>query len=239
MNRRLSWLLLALFSVPALADFKGSVTFATDYVYRGYTKSRNNPVGLGNLEYEHEIGLYAGLWVAPVSFDDEYYDDRARVEINPYLGWATKFAKNWKLDLAASRYLYDGKVFGQDSDYNELYGSLHYRDFLSARVAFAYDTYNRGAKTLAYELVGRYSPVDRLQLSAGVGFHQAGELAHYDYFFWNAGVTWYVNRYISVDLRYVDTKLPYYEHHEDEPENGSIYLQPLDDRFLFSLSVGF
>src|SRR5690606_38421885 len=138
MNRKAPWLLFALFSMPALAEFKGSATFATDYVYRGYTKSMNNPVGLGNLEYEHELGLYAGLWVAPVSFDDEYRNDRAQVEIKPYLGWATKFAKNWKFDLAASRYLYDGKVFGRDADYNEFYGSLLYRDLLSARVAFAY-----------------------------------------------------------------------------------------------------
>jgi uncharacterized protein (TIGR02001 family) len=232
------WIPLAAlaFSLPAGADFKASATFASDYVYRGYSKSRGNPVLQGNLDYGHESGVYGGFWVSQVGFDDRGYEDRAEVELNPYLGWATELAKDWRLDLSAGRYVYAGKVYGRNSDYNEFYTSLHYRDLVTARVAFAYDAYNRKATTFAYELLARYSVLDTLQLSAGLGFNQASQLLGYNNFYWNAGLTWYAHRYVSVDLRYVDSDTG---NHGSGYTHGYFSPRGLEQHYLFSLSMGF
>lgn len=235
-----TWSLLSLIlgGGPAWADFKASASFTTDAVYRGYSKSRNNPAFAGNLEYEHGSGIYGGLWVAQVSFDDKGYSDRANVEINPYLGWTYPLAEGWRTDLSASGYVYDGKLFGLASNYGEFAGALHFRDFVTARIAYAHDAYGRKASTFAYELTGRYSPADDWQLSAGLGFYQASELLHGDSFYWNAGLTWYPSRYVAADLRYVDTTAGGYSgsgggtYHEFHP-------RPLDRPVLFTLSVGF
>jgi uncharacterized protein (TIGR02001 family) len=224
------------FTLLARADLKGSATLASDYVYRGYSKSRGNPVLQGNLDYGHESGFYGGLWVSQVSFDDKGDRDRAEVELNPYLGWATELAEHWRIDFSANRYVYTGKVFGQNSDYNEFVGALHYRDLVTARVAFAYDAYNRKAMTFDYELVGRYSVLDNLQLSAGFGFYQASQLLEYNNFYWNAGLIWYVNRYVSVDLRYVDSNV---KDQDIDSEEGFSSLRGLENHYLFSLSIGF
>lgn len=224
------------FSPPAGADFKASATLASDYVYRGYSKNRGNPVLQGNLDYEHESGFYGGLWVSQVGFDDKGYEDRAEVELAPYLGWATDLTEDWRFDLSANRYVYAGRVFGQNSDYNEFVGALHCRDLVTARVAFAYDAYNREATTFDYELLGRYSVFDNLQWSAGLGFYQAFQLFEYDNFYWNAGLTWYVNRHVSVDLRYVDSSIKGGKTYSD---GGFLSPRGLAHRYLFSLSVGF
>lgn len=233
-----SWTILAAFafSLPAGADLKGSMTVASDYVYRGYSKSRGNPVVQGNLDYGHDSGFYGGFWVSQVNFDDKGYGDRAQVELNPYLGWATTLAEQWRADFSAARYLYAGKVRGRGADYNELYAALHYSDRVTARVAYAYDAYDRKATTLAYELLGRYSLLDSLRLSAGVGFNQAAELHEYNSFFWNAGLTWYANRNVSVDLRYVDSSVA---NHGAVATHGYFSLGNLQHRYVFSLSVGF
>jgi hypothetical protein len=108
----------------ASAEWSGSASFATDYVYRGYSKSRGNPVVQGSLEYGHDSGAYADLGISQVSFDDKDYGDRAQVEFRPYLGWSLLLGERWGLDIAATGYLYDGQLFGRDSGYAEVYAAL-------------------------------------------------------------------------------------------------------------------
>jgi uncharacterized protein (TIGR02001 family) len=227
---------IVLASAPVQAELKGSLTFASDYFYRGYSKSRGNPVLQANLEYEHDSGWFGGMWVSQVSFDDKAYADRAQAELNPYFGWGAKIGDDWRVELSAGRYLYAGKIFGRSADYNEFYAGLHYGDLLTARLAVAYDAYNRKATTLAYELLGRYSLLDNVQLSAGLGFNQAQDLFDYDNFYWNAGITWYPTRFLSLDIRYVDADS--YRFHGPY-SRGFFAPHNLDQRYLFSISAGF
>lgn len=220
---------------PVRADWHGALSFLTDYVYRGYSKSRGNPVAQGSLEFEHESGGFAGLSISQVGFDDAGYPDRSHVEFRPHAGWSLGLGESWRAELEAMGYLYDGRVFGQDSNYAELYAALNFRELLTARVGFAPNAYQRHADTLDYELQGRYDLLDNLRLSAGLGYYQAGALLEYDYFYWNAGLTWYPCRYVAADLRYVDANA-----HAHPPEqDGALSFRPLANKVLFSISVGF
>lgn len=233
-----SWAMLALltFTLPAWADIKASVTVVSDYAYRGYSKSRANPVAQGSLDYAHSSGFFGGLTLSQVSFDDKRYGQRSDVELIPYLGWARGLATHWQADFSASRYVYAGKLFGRDADYNEFAASLHYRDLATARVAYAYDTYDRKATTFAYEALGRYSVFDSLVFSGGLGYNQAAQLLEYNNFFWNAGLTWYAGHHVSIDVRYVDSSV---KNRRDTPVYGDFSLSALDRNYVFSLSVGF
>lgn len=233
------WLLAAglVFGHPAGADFKATATFASDYVYRGYSKSRGNPVMQGNADYEFESGLYGGIWVSQASYDDHGHSrDPAEVEVAPYVGWGGRVEEDWRAELSAIGYLYTGQWYGQNVDYSEFTAALHYRDLISAKFAAAPDAYHWDADTYAYELLGRYSLLDNLQVSAGFGFHQARELVGFNYFYGNAGVTWFIDRHIALDARYVDSN---YSQHE---ENGSVqYFSPrgLGRHYVLSFTVGF
>ncbi len=222
------------FSTPGLGEFSATLTGATDYIWRGYSKTDGGLAIQANLDYEHESGLFLGVSVINIDFGDNDFDDPANVEITPYLGWTFSLDEHWRFDVQWTRYLYDGKIFGHESDYNEFYFLLHYRDLLTISTSFSEDFYNHGHASGNYEITGRYPVTDAIEVSATVGYNQVSQVLEYDYLHWNAGFT-YFYKFVALDFRYVDsafmtptveTKWPY------DPEM-------LDPTFVFSISVGF
>ncbi|MGJ0486985.1 MAG: TorF family putative porin [Methylomicrobium sp.] len=221
----------------AQADWHGDLKFLSDYIYRGYSKSRGNPVVQAHVDYQNDTGWFAGLGLSQVRFDDQLNTARAEIEIKPYLGWSLPLSADWRAELSASGYLYDNKLFGHDANYVEIYGSLHYQDWLSARASVAPDAYQRQATVLNYELNYRRDLLDDVQFSAGLGYYQAGALLGQDYFYWNAGISWFVTSYLAIDMRYVDVALshgPEPGHHADQ-----FYPRQQDNNYQFSITLGF
>ena len=230
------FLLATLTPLSVNAEFSGSVTGTTNYIWRGYTKSNDHPALRANIDYEHSSGFYVGTWVSTVNFGDKGFDDRSNVEIAPYLGWTFSLSDDWRLDTQWTRYIYDGKIFGNESDYNEFYGFLHFRDVATVRIAFSEDAYNRGKPSADFELTGRYPVTDRLELSAGVGFSLTREVLEYDYLYWNAGFTWYW-KFVGLDFRYLQAA----EFNEKIGVDRDPWLfepDPLGPTFVFSISFG-
>lgn len=168
-------------SSPAFAEIHGALTIASDYVWRGYSKSSGDFAGQANLDYEHSSGFYFGTSASSIDAGDEAFPDRANFELTPYLGWSTPIVEDWRLDIQWTRYFYDGKVFGRFSDYNEFYWLLHYSDLFTGRVSFSDDFYHRGHASGDFELSGRYPVTDWLEFSAGVGYSLPKDAVEYDY----------------------------------------------------------
>lgn len=218
------------------ADWHGDIKFLSDYVYRGYSKSRGKPVVQGNIDYQDNSGWFAGLGVSQVRFDDQQFSGRAEIEIKPYLGWSLPLSADWRAELSVSGYIYDNKIFNHAADYAEFYASLHYQDWLSATASIAPDAYQRRADVANYEITYRRDILDTVQFSAGLGYNQAGALLGHDYFYWNAGVSWFATSYLSVDFRYIDVDLPP-QHLEDHYDD--FYPRQQENKYLFSVTLGF
>ena len=107
-------LLLLLGFSPANADWHGELSFRSDYVYRGYSKSQGNPVVQGLIDYQGEAGWFGGLGLSQVNFDNLPNVSSAVVEIKPYAGWAFPLSTDWSTELSASGYIYNSKVFEQN-----------------------------------------------------------------------------------------------------------------------------
>ncbi|MBL1265269.1 TorF family putative porin [Candidatus Methylomicrobium oryzae] len=235
---RAACLFLAIWPQGVLAEWHGDLKFLTDYIYRGYSKSRGHPVAQAHVDYQGNAGWFAGLGVSQVRFDDQIDRERAEIEVTPYLGWSLPLSSDWRAEFSVSGYLYDGKIFGRNPDYAEIYASLHYRDWLSVRASIAPDAYQRGADVLNYELSYRRDLWDNLQFSSGLGYHQAGALLGHDYFYWNAGLSWFATSYLAIDLRYVDVDLSSPHEAEDHPPD-QFYPRQQDHNYLFSIILGF
>ena len=110
-----------------------------------------------------------------------------------------------RVDLQLSRYIYDERIFGKGGDYYELYLFAHYRDLITFEFAYAPDAYDIGEDTFNYQLTARYPFLAALDASFGVGFFEASDSFEYDYWYWNAGVTWYFH-HLAVDARYIGAK---------------------------------
>lgn len=227
-----------LLPMTAAAEWHGSLSFLSDYQYRGYSKSRSNPVVQGNLEYEHRVGWFAGATLSQVSFDDKPNPSRATFEARPYLGWTFNPAQDWRSDLFVMGYLFDGDLFGQAADYAEIYGSVTYRNWLTGRVSLAPNAYQQGADIFNYELSARHELLDNVLLSGGLGYHHAGQLLHTEYFYWNAGATWYPTRHIAVDIRYTDAQ-PAAPQGEGPFAPNEFYPRPIENKWLLSITLGF
>jgi uncharacterized protein (TIGR02001 family) len=186
------------------AQWHGSLAYTTDYPDRGYTKTNGGPSVQANLDYEHGSGWYGGIWVSSVDFADRRFRNRANVEWSPYLGRSMQLAADWRAELQASGYVFDGDFYGRSAHYAELYGFLHFREIATLQVGAAPDAYGGGEETVNVQVTGRYALSDTARISAGLGHYWAEDVFNYDYLYWNVGGTWF-HRYGGLDLRYFGT----------------------------------
>jgi len=235
--RFLTAAILLLHFQHAGADVHATVTAMSENIGKGFSKSAGDFSGQVNLDYQHDSGFYLGANTAYVNFGDSN-SDAAHVEITPYAGWTFKLSDDWRLDGQWSRYLYDGKIFGLPSDYNDMSLFVHFRDVLSASVSFSEDYYQRGHAAANYELTGRYPVTDFLELSSGVGYTQAKQALEYDYLYWNAGVSGFY-KFVTLDLRYVHAVDTANNANSRVDNHSDYYPPPIDPTFLFSISAGF
>jgi uncharacterized protein (TIGR02001 family) len=232
-------LCLSLGTSSATADWHGELSLLSDYIYRGYSKSRSNPVVQGHLDYEDEMGWFTGVGISQVSFDDRPNREHADLEVKPYLGWSTPISADWRTDLSVTGYVFNDKVFAHDADYAEYYVALHYQDWLSGRVSVAPNAYQRHVTALNYELNYRRDILDSVQFSVGLGYYQAKALLELDkdYFYWNVGASWFVTSYLSLDIRYVDVNLDRRRYTKIDHEE--FYPRLLEGKYLLSITLGF
>jgi len=224
-------------AVPGISGaegFSAVASVSSNYAYRGYSKSNNGPIGQLNLDYGHRSGWFVGTWLSRVDFADSGYPDRSNIEIYPYLGYGTKLAEDWHLEASLSRYVFDGLIFGQYSDYNEYKLGAHWRDLLSVKLSFSDDGYHRGGAIVNGEVTGRYPIMANLSVSGGVAYNHIEVSLAESALYWNLGLTWYF-KYGAVDIRYVDTaEIPTPSAAEAGPA-----LPDLLQNFMGSVSIGF
>lgn len=226
----------------AVAELHGTITGTTNYIYRMYSKSNNGPALQGNLDYQHSSGIYVGTTLSNFNIgksevegtEDDIFPDSAQLEVTPYLGWNYKFADDWRLDLQYSRYIYDGKLYGLDADYNEFYLFLHYKDIISAQVSYSDDFYALGDAAYFFELTGRYPLTDYLEFSSSAGYAIADKVLLADYAYWNVGLTGRY-KFIALDLRYYDA----HEFSQGDQELLPDHPETLKESVVFSISLGF
>ena len=190
-----------------------------------------------SIDYEHSSGFFLGALASSVDFGDHGLTDRAHVEVVPYVGWTFPITDDWRADIQYQRYIYDGKIFNNESDYDEIYGFLHYRDMFSARVSFSPDYYNKEQPAADFGFIGRYPLTETLNLSAGIGYSLTRDVLEYDYLYWNVGVSWY-HRYVALDLRYVQSA--FFNEMEELDKNPWLFEPgPLSPTIVFTVTFGF
>jgi uncharacterized protein (TIGR02001 family) len=156
-----------------------SATLASDYVWRGVSQSQEDFALQGDLTFEHESGIYGGVWGSSVDFipeDASYLDeDDAKLELDAYIGYAFDITDTLAGDVQIIRYIYPGTVEGINYDYNELIGSLTFNEMITATVGYTNDVFNFDDDGVYVALSGSYGlPFWDLSLDAEVGHFTVG-----------------------------------------------------------------
>ncbi len=142
--KRLLLILVVLFfsSIPLLSfaeeevdhTVSGTLTLATDYVFRGISQTNENPSVQGSFDYGHACGVYAGVWASNIDFADS-------IEIDWYVGFTNAIGE-LTYDLTAFFYSYPGADDNAaEMDYWEFHVGLFYeiKMPLAPTIGVAYD----------------------------------------------------------------------------------------------------
>jgi uncharacterized protein (TIGR02001 family) len=139
-----------------------SVALASDYVWRGYSQTDEDPAISGSFDYGHSSGLYAGVWASNVDFDDD-----ASSEIDIYAGFSSEFGDSGiGYDVGILRYIYDSESY----DWNEVYASLSY-SYFSVGVAHSGSVYDSSEDGTYYSAGFDYDLPYDIAFSSGIGYY--------------------------------------------------------------------
>jgi len=104
------------------ADVSGNVNLASDYVYRGISQTDEEATIQGGFDFVAESGFYAGVWASNIAFDGS-------IEIDIYGGYAGEISEAVGFDVGLLRYEYPNDAGPNNSSFNEVYGSVSFKDF--------------------------------------------------------------------------------------------------------------
>ena len=140
---------LAGLAQPAAAQVAVEVGLQSDYRFRGFSLSDEDPVGTVVLGYDDPSGAYVGGSVIG-AFDD---GEPEVVALQGTLGFATRVSPSLSVDVGVTRAEYNEYFFGRDVHYTEFYVGLASSN-VTARVRYSPDYYRSDWETLYVELDG-------------------------------------------------------------------------------------
>ncbi|MEC4804571.1 MAG: TorF family putative porin [Jaaginema sp. PMC 1079.18] len=194
-------------------EFSTSITFTTNYKFRGISQSDNKPSIQGTFDYSlpvsEEVSVYAGVFAGSVDLNP---GDGATVEIDFYGGAVYQATEKLYLDFGGSYYFYPGVESNLNYNYFEAYVNAGYDLDVAQVTASLYYAPNFFGGT-----------DDGLYLGGGVevplpeNFFAMAEFGHQsisnntlfaapDYFHWGLGVG-YVLGDFTLLLQYLDSTL--------------------------------
>jgi uncharacterized protein (TIGR02001 family) len=197
----------------------GSVTLATDYVYRGVSQTENGPAIQGSFDYTNG-NFYAGVWGSNVDFGG-YYGISVDVpmELDIYAG-ITPTIGPVSADFGVIGYFYPGAdedmLASGEWNYWELKaaGSVNPSEALTLGAALYWspELAGDGGDGLYYEVNGALALSDAFSLSGAVGQQSADATGYFtttganvdEYTTWNFGGT-LAKHGFEFDLRYSGT----------------------------------
>jgi uncharacterized protein (TIGR02001 family) len=205
--------------IAAAGDFTANLGVTSDYKFRGQSQSQTNPAVFGGLDYVDESGLFAGLWVSSVDFNDAA---ATYMELDLYAGYTHAFTDATSGTLKLVYYLYptaDYPPGSNDYDYLELVASLsHNFGPLTGGLELAYSPdyfFESGSGvaltgSVSVPLADSFFLFDGgIAASAKLGYQWIDENPTFgtpDYVFYDIGLTGKFSKF-ALDIRYVDTDL--------------------------------
>ena len=207
---------------PASAQFSATGTLTTDYDFRGVSQSDEDTAYQVSIDFEHDDGIYAGVWASTVDFQDCCNEN---LEVDWFAGYAFD-VNDVSLDVGYNYYSYPG---GDDLNYGEYYIGAAYN---IVEVYYWYsDNFFNLDKSAFYlegnvglELPEGFGLELHLGYADGDGLEADAESGLRDYMDWGIAVTRSFGNF-DAELRYVDTDL------------DSAFM--VDDRVILSVSTTF
>lgn len=180
--------ILASCSLANAGDIEANVALSTDYVFRGFSQTNEDPAISGGFDYAFDNGFSLGTWASNVNFGE---GSNTSTELDVYAGYGFNVTEDVTIDLSYIYFIYPGETDG--FNYSEFVASVSYSD-VTLGVVYSPDYF--GSDDSAIVLNADYSIGlgENLGLDLHVGytdvdsndFFAAGESSYLDF---SAGLT--------------------------------------------------
>ena len=150
-----------------------NVTLTSDYKFRGISQSDESPAIQGGFDIEHESGFYVGTWGSSVDFDINENGYDGSLELDYYAGFSRNINDSLAFDVGYLYYDYPGDN-GGEGDYQEVYGSLSFKD-LTVGVHYSDDYYAETGEFYYVYADYSYTLPQDFVISASVGYNSLDE----------------------------------------------------------------
>lgn len=183
-------------------SFAFNIGANTDYVFRGFSQTDEDPSVFGGVDATMGIG-YAGVWVSNVDFGNG-----TDAEFDLYAG-IKPTAGPVSFDIGVIYYGYIDQPSGSNEDYWEgkVAASVPAGPAtLGAAVYYSPEFFGKTGDAWYYEANAAIAiPDTKFTISGAIGRQEIQKAA--DYTTWNVGAGFALTDHISFDVRYWDTNL--------------------------------
>lgn len=196
-------------TAPSGWDAAGTATFATDYVFRGFSQTDERPAVQGSITVNHSSGFSASLWGSNVDFSD---GDEGTAEIDATLSYTIPVGPG-NLTLGGIYYAYPGA--NDDLNYNYVEAFAGYALNVAKTVdvnaqVFYSPNYFAGSGDSVYAITSLtipVKPVEGLSVVGSAAYSWIDDEAQFgapDYADWSAGLSYTWDK-LTVSAKYQDT----------------------------------
>lgn len=217
-------------AAAANADVSGTINLTTDYDFRGFSQTGEDPAIQGSIDFSTEAGFYAGTWASNIGHFSDGGQGTASTELDVYAGFKGEAGPvTW--DAGIVYYTYNG---ASDLNYAEIYGKVTASVFTGS-VYYSNDfggKFYGGSSDNAIYVAGDVAiPAGPLSVNLHAGYSTGDgiETAYFgdedQYFDYSAGVSYSANN-ITIGLKYVIR----------DSDSETDFFQS-DDRIILSVST--
>ncbi len=151
---------------PNPFSLSGDLTFASDYLFRGYTQTGQDPAVHASLTVSHESGFYGGIWGSNATFDTSDANPDVHIELDYYAGFSFDVS-DVNVDLG---YVYYDYPSASDFDWDEWSAVTSWK-ILSWKIAFSDNYFGLDDTDSLYnELAVEFALPAEFALSLAVGY---------------------------------------------------------------------
>lgn len=151
---------LACLTAPAWAQTSATLTWQSDYRFRGVSLNDGHPTPQLGVNLDAAAGWYLGGYASGVTLAE-----RRGAQLLAYGGYARRMPAGWSWEAGATRSLFTASP---GADYSELYAGLN-SGRLSARGYYAPRYFGQNTRTLYIELNASQPLLPRLNLVGHLG----------------------------------------------------------------------
>lgn len=202
-------------------DIEANVALATDYVFRGFSQTDEQPAISGGFDYGFENGFSIGTWASNVNFGDD-----TSSEIDLYAGYSFALSETVSVDLSYVYFAYPGET--DALNYSEFVAGIGFGD-VGLSLVYSPDYFGSDASAIVLNADYSLGLGENLSADFHVGYSDVDE----DDFF-DAGEDSYIDYSVglSTSAAGVDLALTLYGTDLDG-------IDAADDRLVFSVGKSF